>query len=153
VIWVPSNEDKQALVQDAASPFFATAHFNGHLGPPSVENPAARRGAIRLVLGGFSDVNGGGRGAVDRRDSREGGWVGEWIAVDREQVGVESGGDPSLAVPDVAGARRGRGDGPQALDQVHSDHRGAGHTPGRCVMRLVGDAPVGGRASRTPAAA
>jgi hypothetical protein len=30
VIWVPSEEDKQALVQDPASPFFTTPHFNGH---------------------------------------------------------------------------------------------------------------------------
>lgn len=31
VIWVPSDSDKQALVQDPRSPFFTTAHFNGHL--------------------------------------------------------------------------------------------------------------------------
>jgi len=30
VIWVPSEDDKQALVQDAASPFFTTPHFDGH---------------------------------------------------------------------------------------------------------------------------
>src|SRR5215468_4546246 len=30
VFWVPSEADKQALVQDQASPFFTTAHFNGH---------------------------------------------------------------------------------------------------------------------------
>jgi hypothetical protein len=33
VLWVPSEDDKQALVQDRASPFFTTPHFNGH---PSV---------------------------------------------------------------------------------------------------------------------
>src|SRR3954453_23587167 len=33
VFWVPSEEDKQALVQDESSPFFTTAHFDGH---PSV---------------------------------------------------------------------------------------------------------------------
>jgi hypothetical protein len=33
VLWVPSESDKQALVQDPASPFFTTAHFDGH---PSV---------------------------------------------------------------------------------------------------------------------
>jgi len=33
VFWVPSEADKQALVQDGASPFFTTAHFDGH---PSV---------------------------------------------------------------------------------------------------------------------
>ncbi|TDC70814.1 hypothetical protein E1200_04200 [Actinomadura sp. GC306] len=31
VFWVGSEDDKQALVQDEASPFFTTAHFNGHL--------------------------------------------------------------------------------------------------------------------------
>ena len=30
VFWVPSDEDKLALVQDGTSPFFTTAHFNGH---------------------------------------------------------------------------------------------------------------------------
>lgn len=30
VFWVPSEEDKQALVRDETSPFFTTAHFNGH---------------------------------------------------------------------------------------------------------------------------
>jgi hypothetical protein len=28
--WVASEGDKQALVQDEASPFFTTAHFDGH---------------------------------------------------------------------------------------------------------------------------
>lgn len=31
VFWVASEADKQALVQDASSPFFTTAHFDGHL--------------------------------------------------------------------------------------------------------------------------
>jgi hypothetical protein len=31
VIWVASESDKQALVQDQASPFFTTPHFDGHL--------------------------------------------------------------------------------------------------------------------------
>lgn len=30
VLWVPTDGDKQALVQDGASPFFTTAHFDGH---------------------------------------------------------------------------------------------------------------------------
>ena len=30
VIWVGSEEDKLALVQDPASPFFTTRHFDGH---------------------------------------------------------------------------------------------------------------------------
>lgn len=33
VIWVPSEADKQSLVQDPSSPFFTTPHFDGH---PSV---------------------------------------------------------------------------------------------------------------------
>ena len=33
VFWVPSEADKQALIQDQASPFFTTPHFDGH---PSV---------------------------------------------------------------------------------------------------------------------
>jgi hypothetical protein len=31
VLWVESEGDKQALVQDEASPFFTTPHFDGHL--------------------------------------------------------------------------------------------------------------------------
>jgi hypothetical protein len=30
VFWVPSESDKQALVQDQDSPFFTTSHFDGH---------------------------------------------------------------------------------------------------------------------------
>ena len=43
VFWVPSEEDKQALVQDEASPFFTTPHFNGHR---SVLLRAARVGEL-----------------------------------------------------------------------------------------------------------
>ncbi len=31
VFWVPSEQDKEALVRDPDSPFFTTVHFNGHL--------------------------------------------------------------------------------------------------------------------------
>lgn len=31
VFWVGSAADKQSLIQDQASPFFSTAHFDGHL--------------------------------------------------------------------------------------------------------------------------
>jgi hypothetical protein len=31
VFWVPSESDKQALIQDESNPFFTTAHFDGHL--------------------------------------------------------------------------------------------------------------------------
>lgn len=30
VFWVATEDDKQALVQDAATPFFTTRHFDGH---------------------------------------------------------------------------------------------------------------------------
>jgi hypothetical protein len=48
VLWVPSEDDKQALVQDPASPFFTTSHFDGH---PSVLVRASRLGEVsRLEL-------------------------------------------------------------------------------------------------------
>jgi hypothetical protein len=31
VFWVPAEEDKLALIQDPATPFFTTPHFDGHL--------------------------------------------------------------------------------------------------------------------------
>ena len=31
IFWVPSESEKQALVQDPSSPFFTTPHFDGHL--------------------------------------------------------------------------------------------------------------------------
>jgi hypothetical protein len=43
VLWVGSEADKQALVQDPASPFFTTPHFDGH---PSVLVQAGRLGEV-----------------------------------------------------------------------------------------------------------
>jgi hypothetical protein len=43
VFWVPSESDKQALVQDQASPFFTTPHFDGH---PSVLLRESRIGEL-----------------------------------------------------------------------------------------------------------
>lgn len=43
MIWVGSEADKQALVQDAGSPFFTTKHFDGH---PSVLVRASWLGQI-----------------------------------------------------------------------------------------------------------
>jgi hypothetical protein len=43
VFWVPSEGDKLALVQDPASPFFTTPHFDGHL---SVLVRASRLGDV-----------------------------------------------------------------------------------------------------------
>jgi hypothetical protein len=43
VFWVASEADKQALVQDDSSPFFTTAHFDGH---PSILLRARRIGEL-----------------------------------------------------------------------------------------------------------
>jgi hypothetical protein len=43
VIWVPSADDKLALVSDESNPFFTTPHFNGH---PSVLVRASRIGEL-----------------------------------------------------------------------------------------------------------
>lgn len=43
VIWVASEGDKQALLQDERLPFFTTSHFDGH---PSVLLRASRAGEI-----------------------------------------------------------------------------------------------------------
>jgi hypothetical protein len=43
VFWVPSELDKQALIQDPRSPFFTTPHFNGH---PSVLLRASHIGEL-----------------------------------------------------------------------------------------------------------
>ena len=43
VLWVPAEDDKQALVQDPASPFFTTPHFDGH---PSVLLRGSRIGEL-----------------------------------------------------------------------------------------------------------
>ncbi len=45
VFWVPSESDKQALVQDQASPFFTTPHFDGH---PSVLVRGSRVGELSV---------------------------------------------------------------------------------------------------------
>ena len=41
VFWVPDEAAKQALVQDESTPYFTTAHFDGH---PSVLLRASRLG-------------------------------------------------------------------------------------------------------------
>jgi hypothetical protein len=45
MFWVPSESDKQALVQDPASPFFTTPHFDGH---PSVLVQGSRIGELSV---------------------------------------------------------------------------------------------------------
>ena len=47
VIWVASEGDKQALLQDESLPFFTTAHFDGH---PSVLLRASRVGELRQIV-------------------------------------------------------------------------------------------------------
>jgi hypothetical protein len=46
MFWVSSEADKQALIQDQASPFFTTAHFDGH---PSVLIRGCRIGELTLA--------------------------------------------------------------------------------------------------------
>jgi hypothetical protein len=43
VFWVTSEADKQSLVQDESTPFFTTAHFDGH---PSVLLRGSRVGEL-----------------------------------------------------------------------------------------------------------
>jgi hypothetical protein len=45
VFWVTSESDKHALVQDPASPFFTTSHFDGH---PSVLLRGSRIGELTV---------------------------------------------------------------------------------------------------------
>lgn len=45
VIWVPTESDKQALVQDPVSPFFTTPHFDNH---PSVLVRGSRIGELTV---------------------------------------------------------------------------------------------------------
>lgn len=45
VFWVPSEDDKRALVQDPGSPWFTTPHFDGH---PSVLLRGSRIGEVSL---------------------------------------------------------------------------------------------------------
>jgi hypothetical protein len=46
VFWVPSADDKRALIEDPSTPFFTTPHFNGH---PSVLLRSSRVGELSLA--------------------------------------------------------------------------------------------------------
>lgn len=46
VFWVPSESDKQALIQDPGLPFFTTTHFDGH---PSVLVRGSRIGELSFT--------------------------------------------------------------------------------------------------------
>jgi hypothetical protein len=81
VIWVPSDEDKQALVQDPASPFFTTAHFNGHR---SVLVRASRIGELNrqelaeIIQDAWLSRASARRGAA---------WLNAQAAIDEKNVG------------------------------------------------------------------
>ena len=47
MFWVADEAEKQALVQDELTPFFTTAHFDGH---PSVLVRASRLGELSLAV-------------------------------------------------------------------------------------------------------
>jgi hypothetical protein len=49
VIWVDSDADKKALVQDSRSPFFTTSHFDGHLSVLVRESELHRIGRDELA--------------------------------------------------------------------------------------------------------
>ncbi|OHV05062.1 MmcQ/YjbR family DNA-binding protein [Mycobacterium talmoniae] len=52
VIWVESESDKLALIQDPETPFFTTDHFNGHLSVlvRAVDLPAITRTELAEVI-------------------------------------------------------------------------------------------------------
>jgi hypothetical protein len=49
IIWVESEADKRALVQDPNTPFFTTEHFNGHLSVLVRESELGRVGKAELT--------------------------------------------------------------------------------------------------------
>lgn len=49
IIWVDSDADKKALVQDPRSPFFTTSHFDGHLSVLVRESELHRIGRDELA--------------------------------------------------------------------------------------------------------
>lgn len=49
VIWVDSDAEKKALVQDPRSPFFTTPHFEGHLSVLARESELHRIGRDELA--------------------------------------------------------------------------------------------------------
>jgi drug/metabolite transporter (DMT)-like permease len=65
-------------------------------GTSGVREPGIRRSGVREP--GIRD---GGATGVDGADLVQGGRVGERVAVDGEDVGVEAGGEPALAVPEA----------------------------------------------------
>ncbi len=49
MLWVESESDKLALIQDPASPFFSTPHFDGHLSVLVRSSRLAEIGAAELT--------------------------------------------------------------------------------------------------------
>ena len=73
MIWVDSETDKQALVQDPQSPFFTTAHFDEH---PSVLIRASRLAEVsRTELAELIQD-----GWLSRASKRR---VDQWLSVNR----------------------------------------------------------------------
>lgn len=82
VFWVPSEDDKRALVQDQHSPFFTTPHFNGHL---SVLLRATRIGELsRQELAEV--IQDGWLSRTSRRRAAD------WLATQGTRVGPNQGG-------------------------------------------------------------
>lgn len=82
VFWVPSEDDKRALVQDQHSPFFTTPHFNGHL---SVLLRATRIGELsRQELAEV--IQDGWLSRTSRRRAAD------WLTTQGTRVGPNQGG-------------------------------------------------------------
>jgi hypothetical protein len=88
ILWVESEGDKQALVQDPRTPFFTTPHFDGH---PSVLVQASRLGEItRQELAELVQDAWLARASARRRAA--------WLAAERDGYGdpvTPGGGGPA----------------------------------------------------------
>src|SRR5947209_20405700 len=74
--------------------------------PSATGMAALAAGRKGVTSGGCRAGSGdGGAAGVDGADAVQGGWVGEGVAVDGEDVGVVAGGDPAFAIaePDHPG--------------------------------------------------
>lgn len=98
VFWVGSEGDKQALVQDAGSPFFTTAHFDGH---PSVLLRGARVGELSYAELAETVQDAWLAQASTRR-------AGAWLAAHAGSAPGRGSGGSDPGVPGVARGRRRR---------------------------------------------
>ena len=117
VFWVPSESDKQALVQDRASPFFTTSHFDGHLSvlvrgePDRRTHPAGtgRAGPGSLALPSLSQES---RDLAQRAS----------LVAGADRVAVSGGCGPTSSARDVVPAAGVAAD--QALSFEHLESVG-----------------------------